>query len=78
VIAASIEQFGFINPILVDTASGILDGHARRLAELALGIKLVPVVKAQFRCGFSSHPPTNRQKPCQLPNTPHRRFEIWP
>jgi len=43
-IAASIEQFGFTNPILVDTASGILAGHARLLAALALGLKLVPVI----------------------------------
>jgi DNA modification methylase len=43
-IAASIEQFGFTNPILVDTAAGILAGHARLLAALALELELVPVI----------------------------------
>ena len=31
-IAASIEEFGFLNPILVDTKAGILAGHGRLLA----------------------------------------------
>jgi hypothetical protein len=43
-IAASIEQFDFTNPILVDTASGILAGHGRLLAALALELELVPVI----------------------------------
>ena len=31
-IAASISEFGFNNPILVDTANGIIAGHGRLLA----------------------------------------------
>jgi ParB-like chromosome segregation protein Spo0J len=28
-IAASIEEFGFVNPILIDGSNGIIAGHAR-------------------------------------------------
>ncbi|MDD3028824.1 MAG: site-specific DNA-methyltransferase [Alphaproteobacteria bacterium] len=43
-IAASIVEFGFLNPILVDTASGIIAGHGRLMAAKQLGLKDVPVV----------------------------------
>ena len=37
-IAKSIEEFGFTNPILVDTKAGILAGHGRLLAARKLGL----------------------------------------
>jgi len=43
-IAASIEEFGFNNPILVDTKAGIIAGHGRLLAAKKLGLKEVPVI----------------------------------
>lgn len=43
-IAASIEEFGFVNPILVDSESGIIAGHGRLLAAQSLGMENVPVV----------------------------------
>src|SRR5271156_4454687 len=43
-IAASIAEFGFTNPILVDTTAGILAGHGRLLAARKLGLKEVPVI----------------------------------
>src|SRR5277367_4851921 len=43
-IAASIAAFGFNNPILVDTAAGIIAGHGRLLAARKLGLKEVPVI----------------------------------
>lgn len=43
-IAASIVEFGFLNPILVDTAAGIIAGHGRLQAAKQLGLKQVPVV----------------------------------
>jgi ParB-like chromosome segregation protein Spo0J len=46
-IAASIREWGFTNPILVDEAGGILAGHGRRLAALKLGLVQVPVVVAR-------------------------------
>ena len=43
-IAASIAEFGFLNPILVDSSAGIVAGHGRLLAARKLGLAEVPVV----------------------------------
>jgi ParB-like chromosome segregation protein Spo0J len=43
-IAASIVEFGFVNPILVDSNAGIIAGHGRLLAAQKLGLVEVPVV----------------------------------
>lgn len=43
-IAASIAEFGFLNPILVDSGAGIVAGHGRLLAARKLGLAEVPVV----------------------------------
>src|SRR5271169_5762456 len=43
-IAVSIEEFGFNNPILVDTQAGIIAGHGRLLAARKLGLIEVPVI----------------------------------
>lgn len=43
-IAASIVEFGWTNPILVDTDGGIVAGHGRLLAARKLGLDTVPVV----------------------------------
>ena len=43
-IAASIKEFGFINPILVGADDDIIAGHARLLAAEKLGMKEVPVI----------------------------------
>ncbi len=43
-IAASIVEFGFVNPILVDSVGGIIAGHGRLLAARKLGLVEVPVV----------------------------------
>jgi hypothetical protein len=43
-IAASIVEFGFTNPILVDSNDGIIAGHGRLTAAQDLGLKTVPVV----------------------------------
>jgi ParB-like chromosome segregation protein Spo0J len=43
-IEASIAEFGFNNPILVDTNAGIIAGHGRLLAARQLGLKEVPVI----------------------------------
>ncbi len=43
-IAASIVEFGFINPILVDSKAGIIAGHGRLLAARKLGLGEAPVV----------------------------------
>src|ERR1035437_5685502 len=43
-IAASIAEFGFNNPILVDTKDGIIAGHGRLLAARKLQLAEVPVI----------------------------------
>lgn len=43
-IAASITEFGFTNPVLIDGKKGIIAGHGRLMAAKKLGIKKVPVV----------------------------------
>ena len=43
-IAASIAEFGFLNPILVDSKDGIVAGHGRLLASKELALDEVPVI----------------------------------
>jgi DNA modification methylase len=43
-IAASIEQFGFINPVLTDRNGGIVAGHGRVEAAKFLGLSTVPTI----------------------------------
>ena len=45
-IAASIREWGWTNPVLVDQAGGIIAGHGRVLAAQKLGIAEVPVMVA--------------------------------
>lgn len=43
-IAASIKEFGFTNPVLIDADNGIVAGHGRLLAARKLGMKEVPTI----------------------------------
>lgn len=43
-IAASITEFGFTNPVLVDEDGGIIAGHGRVLAASKLGMAQVPTI----------------------------------
>ena len=45
-IAASITEWGFTNPILIDPSGGIIAGHGRLLAARKLGLDDVPCVVA--------------------------------
>jgi DNA modification methylase len=50
-IAASISEFGFNNPILVDTKAGIIAGHGRLEEHLRLGLRALQVpARANFLC----------------------------
>jgi ParB-like chromosome segregation protein Spo0J len=44
-IAASIKEFGWTNPVLVDGDNGIIAGHGRILAARKLGYAEVPVIE---------------------------------
>ena len=50
-LAASMVEFGFINPILVDETNSILAGHDRLLAARQLGLAEVPVVRLEHLSG---------------------------
>lgn len=43
-VAASIKEFGFTNPILIDADGGIIAGHGRVLAARKLGMEQVPTI----------------------------------
>ena len=44
-IAASIREFGFTNPVLVDGERGVIAGHGRLLAARQLGMDTVPTIE---------------------------------
>lgn len=46
-IAASIREWGFTNPVLVDERNGIIAGHGRVLAAQSLKLAEVPVIVAR-------------------------------
>ena len=45
-VAASIKEFGFKNPIIVDSENVIVAGHTRLKAAKKLGLKTVPIIRA--------------------------------
>ena len=44
-IAASIKEFGWTNPVLLDGENGIIAGHGRVMAAQKLGEKQVPTIE---------------------------------
>jgi len=44
-IAASIREFGFTNPILIDAEGSIIAGHGRTMAARKLGLDEVPCIR---------------------------------
>ena len=46
-IAASIKEFGFLNPIIIDGDNGIIAGHGRVMAAKKLGIDELPCIDAR-------------------------------
>lgn len=45
-IAASIREFGFLNPVIIDGENGIIAGHGRVMAAQKLALAEVPCVEA--------------------------------
>jgi hypothetical protein len=50
-IAASIREFGFVNPVLIDRQGGIIAGHGRVEAAKLLGLESVPCVRLNHLTG---------------------------
>ena len=47
-IAASIREFGFTNPVLIDGQASIIAGHGRVLAARKLGLETVPAIRIDY------------------------------
>ena len=47
-VAASIQEFGFNQPIVVDKNNVIIVGHGRYLAARMLGLEKAPVITLDF------------------------------
>lgn len=47
-IAASIKEFGFTNPVLIDEDGGIIAGHGRTLAARKLELDEVPCLRLAY------------------------------
>src|SRR5829696_6163574 len=45
-IAASIREFGFLNPVIIDGDNGLIAGHGRVLAARKLGLETIPAIEA--------------------------------
>lgn len=46
-IAASIREFGFLNPVLIDKNYNVIAGHGRILAAKKLGLDKIPAIYAE-------------------------------
>ena len=46
-VAKSIKEFGFTNPIVVDSDNVVINGHTRLLAAEKLGLEKVPVIRKE-------------------------------
>jgi ParB-like chromosome segregation protein Spo0J len=44
-IAASIKEFGFTNPVLIDGDGGIIAGHGRVMAAKSMKLESVPCIR---------------------------------
>lgn len=47
-IAASIKEFGFLNPVIIDGENGIVAGHGRVMAAQKLGMTELPCIDANY------------------------------
>ena len=47
-VAKSIEEFGFLNPVIISEGNEIIAGHCRVLAAKKLGLEEVPCIKEDF------------------------------
>lgn len=55
-LVASIEEFGWTNPVLIDEAGEIIAGHGRVLAAKALEMTEVPVIREDRPTKSELHP----------------------
>jgi DNA modification methylase len=46
-LAASIAEFGFVVPVLIDDQNGLIAGHARLEAAISLGLDVIPCIRIE-------------------------------
>lgn len=46
-IAASITEFGFTNPVLIDESNELIAGHGRTQAAISIGLQEVPAIRLE-------------------------------
>ena len=68
-IADSIREFGFTNPILIDSEQMVLAGHGRLAAARLLGLEQVPCVRLE-RMTPAQAQLEHRLCPCRLDGGP--------
>jgi ParB-like nuclease domain len=76
-IAASMVEFGWTNPVLVDEQGGILAGHGRLLAARKLGLTEVPVIRFERPRPRSTSPPPGALQPAAPAGGPHHARSGW-
>lgn len=69
-IAASIKEFGFLDPVIMDGDNGILAGHGRVMAAKKLGMSTVPAVQV-------SHLSEGQKKAYILANNRLSELSTW-
>lgn len=47
-IQSSLREFGFINPVIIDSNYGIIAGHGRVLAAKKEGIGKIPCIRVEY------------------------------
>lgn len=75
-IAASIAEFGWTNPVLVDEAGGVIAGHGRIAAAQQLGMERVPTI-AKSDTGHGTQKPVEcMRRPIENNSSPgHAVYE---
>lgn len=46
-IVKSVDQFGFINPVLIDSNNQLIAGHGRLMAAIQLGLAKIPAIRVE-------------------------------
>ncbi|WP_407058836.1 ParB/Srx family N-terminal domain-containing protein [Ralstonia syzygii subsp. celebesensis] len=74
-IAASIREFGWTNPVLVDGENGIIAGHGRVLAARKLGLTEVPCIEIRDMTEAQNAPTSSPTT--SWPKTPDGTRNCW-
>ena len=63
-IAASIREFGFVNPLLIDEANRVIAGHGRLAAARLLDLESVPAIQLTHLSAQYQHAAILKERGC--------------